>query len=192
MAEKNLHTFQNLENFVNRMNQRVLTVDDFESAFKQVITLVEQILERQKKFEVELHGGNSQFREMVQQEAKKALGDLKTQTNQLFVEGRLKDMSAEQKALFNSLKNNVSDLLDKKLKDMHMEMLMKAKPGPMGMEGKPGRPPVMSEIQTAMAPVIQEFKEEWRKTIQRALSARGSISGKSSVVGGKQLRMTSF
>src|SRR3990167_9630332 len=142
MAEKNLHTFQNLENFVNRMNQRVLTVDDFENAFKQVITLVEQILERQKKFEVELHGGNSQFRELVQQEAKKAVGDLKTQTNQLFVEGRLKDMSAEQKALFGSLKNNVSSLLDMKMGEMHGEIKKRAIQGIEGREGKVGRAPL--------------------------------------------------
>src|SRR3990167_3724903 len=126
MAEKNLHTFQNLENFVNRMNQRVITVDDFESAFKSVVDLVQQILEKQKKFEVELYGSNSQFKEIVQQEIQKALGDLKTQTNQLFVEGRLKDMSTEQKALFSSLKNNVSSLLDTKMSEMHGEIKKRA------------------------------------------------------------------
>src|SRR3990167_815762 len=133
---------QQMSRFFALMDSETVTKDDFENAFKQVLAVVEQILERQKKFEVELHGGNSQFRELVQQEAKKALGDLKTQTNQLFVEGRLKDMSAEQKALFGSLKNNVSSLLDMKMGEMHKEIASRAVPGPEGREGKMGRAPL--------------------------------------------------
>src|SRR3990167_10656801 len=161
-----------MSRFFALMDSETVTKDDFENAFKQVITLVEQILERQKKFEIELHGGNSQFRDMVHQEAKKALGDLKTQTNQLFVEGRLKDMSAEQKALFSSLKNNVSSLLDMKMGEMHGEIKKRAIQGIEGREGKVGRAPLTSEIQIAVAPMVEELKKE----IERLKETRSNRS----------------
>src|SRR3990167_1034835 len=138
-----------------------LSKDDFGNAFEKVLDVVQQILEKQKKFEAELHGSNSQFKEMVQQEVKKALGDLKAQTNQLFVEGRLKDMSTEQKELFASLKKNVANLFGEKMNEMHREIAKRAIPGPKGDVGIGiGKPPTDLEIQRATAPMFEELKKE--------------------------------
>jgi len=112
------------------------------------------------------------------------LNDIKKQVDELFVENKVAAIADNQKTLFNSLKTDISKLIDQKLKEVDFtiekKVTEKARPG---MKGEPGRPPTAEEIQMALSPSVESFRKEWEEKVQAAMMRRGVGVG-----GGRQMR----
>jgi|SRR3990167_7412167 len=163
----NPETLEKLTRFMNAIDGKVLSPEDFEKSFTAVMDVVERMLRKQIEVNEKLEQRVNELTRILTNKTDTSLSELKSQVNTLFVEGRLKDMSAEQKKLFASLKNNVSSLFGEKMNEMHKEVMgtLETKTSEthkemMKKQGPPGRPPTAQEIQIAATPMFEELKKE--------------------------------
>ena len=78
-----------------------MTKTDFEAAFKKVVDLVQAILKRHEQAIQSLEHEHKELYQHLRNEHASSLTELKTKTNQLFVEDRLGSMHSETKAGFS-------------------------------------------------------------------------------------------
>lgn len=176
-----------LSRFLEVIDSETLTKQDFEQAFNRVIDIVQQILQKQNEFEQRLSGGNQQFQTVTKSELNKALSDLKSQTNDLFVGQRISEMSTEQKKLFNSLKKEANDIFEKRMSEMHKEIERRAVKGERGVPGK-GLLPTREQIVAIVAPELDKFKEEVETKTKQDRSRGNAIMRKVPVI--KRINLT--
>src|SRR3990167_4828841 len=125
----------------------ILKKSDFEDSFKKVLDLLIKAQKQQGQAIENLERTYNALIDRIKKEHDVSLNDLKIKTNQLFVAEKLNEMSSSQKKLFGSLKDEIKVILDQKLNNLDKEVSIRAKPGPQGQQGFPGRPPTKEEIE---------------------------------------------
>jgi len=161
-----------IQKIIDAFEEESLTKTDFVENFEKVVDLV---LSNQQKLEDGVQRLEQLYDGLVKTIADKhdvSLSDLKKQTNELFVAGKLDEMSAGQRTVFNTLKEDFSSLVDKKLKHIDFEVARRAIKGDKGDTGIGGRSATEMEIQMAITPFIESLKKELNEIIRKSTGRR--------------------
>ena len=145
----------------------ILKKSDFETAFKQVLVLIEKILAKHEQAIADFKNRHMGSIADIQNTTNSSLSDLKKQTNQLFVEKRLGEMSAEQSEMFGNYQKEMTMMMDKMMTEAHGEIRKRAVKGDRGEPGLQGLPPTKEEIQVMLQPIIDEFKDEVKEIMRK-------------------------
>ena len=103
-VENNLQKLQKLLDFVEQYS---FTRKDFEDAFKQVLEILLKNQESLRQTLADLQARFNHLVESTKSDNKNSLQNLEKQVDKLFVEGKLEDMTKEQRKMFESLKSEV-------------------------------------------------------------------------------------
>ena len=137
MPKDKNETLERVENLINTVDEQV-TKPMFLKAFENVVNLImkvkEDVFRAIGRLE-ELHNISSS---KLEKDSTQTLTDLKKQTNELFVKGRLDEMDNNQQSSFSGLKAELNELIDAKLVEVD-DRISKVKDGEKGKRGEIGR-----------------------------------------------------
>lgn len=136
---------QNLEKFLNMMDQDVLTKEEFKKVFEKVINFVLQIQQKQADSIEELTQKHNNLISEIKAGYAVNLSDLKNQVNDLFVRDQLKKIDNETKVSFDKLQIFINSMIEKKIKDIDGRLAM-IRDGAPGKRGEQGSPDTAKEI----------------------------------------------
>lgn len=181
----------------------ILKKGDFEKYFKQVLQLVLDMQRRQQKAITDLEKTYAQLLAKMQSDSDYRHNELKGQTNQLFVGERLNEMSKHNEMSMSEMKKMMSEMIDKKLKEVDGRM-MKLDAGEKTMRGNLDGHAKLFGMQVEQklkevdkykidkAEVIEELKKEFQK-IKDVLAniPRGRAMGRAKVPMPRMVDLTS-
>ena len=127
---------QSMGDFFSSMDRETVTTKDFEEKMQRVLALIKTFIQKTEERAARAEAKADQALRAVAEQHNLSLSDIKKQTNELFVSGRLDEMDTGQRNRFNELQG----LLDTKLATL--------KPGAQG------RPPTREEILSVVHPLI--------------------------------------
>jgi len=165
----------------------VLTKGDFTRNFQRVLDLLVVMQEKQARAITQLQSEHQRLTGETKKTYDFHFQDLNKRVNELFVAEKVGAIDKHQKDMFGYLEQKIGKLINQKLRDVDVKVEQRAKPGPVGQQGIPGRPPTAKEIELALSPSVEAFRNSWEEKVQQAMARRGVGTG-----GGRQMRMTSF
>ena len=156
-----------------------MTKTDFEAAFKKVVDLVQAILKRHEQAIQSLEHEHKELYQHLRNEHASSLTELKTKTNQLFVEDRLGSMHSETKAGFSKLQSSLNEMFGSKVKELESRVAelkpIKGDRGDKGDKGDTG--PMPTEHLQLMKDMMAEVKRI-QNILENIPRGRGGSRGK--------------
>ena len=174
MPNPNDKNLEKLESILKIVDEGV-TKDEFIKSFEEVLKIVLRIEKRTSESIDKLEKTYQVLLSKLQQDHGSNLSELKGKVNNLFVEGRLKEMGEEHNTRFSEIKSNIDSLIKSKFKevDTKVSSLRHGKDGVPGARGDVGRIPSSEEVRIALKPFMDSFKKEWDEQIKNSMSRRG-------------------
>jgi hypothetical protein len=105
-----------LGRLLSAMDEDALTRNEFIEQFQKVIEIVKKTQDNQAQAIAKLQQTYNSLIDRIQKEHSTSLLDLKTGVNELFVGGKLKEMSAKQQELFTDLRKEIDIRIAQKMK----------------------------------------------------------------------------
>lgn len=162
----------------------ILKKQDFKDNFKRVLDVIIAMQKKQAEAIRDLQQTYAEMMNKMQETHGMNYSDLKKQVNTLFVEGKLSEMDAGQKAQFSTLKEEVLKAVSSKLKEADLKV-SSLKP----IKGDPGDKGDSGPMPTEHLELMKEVKEELRKT-KDVLSNRSQGMRKVPII--KRFNLTSL
>lgn len=126
-----------IERIVNAFNSEAITNEDFEGKMRRVLALIKDFIQKTNERAIRAEAKADEALRAISEQHNLSLGDLKKQTNQLFVGERLDEMSEGSRAQFEELQG----LLDTKLATLK--------------SGKDGDTPTSEQLLALISPLIK-------------------------------------
>lgn len=132
-----LEKLKDLDRILNAFNSKAITNDDFEEKMQRVLALIKRFIQNTEEKAIRAEAKADAALRAVSEQHNLSLGELKKQTNQLFVGERLDSMSEGTRAQFEGLQG----LLDTKLTTLK--------------SGKDGDTPNTEQLLALISPLIK-------------------------------------
>lgn len=166
---------QKMERLMSMMDNESLTREEFTKSFQQVLDLVKKLMERN---EVALQRIEETYQALLNKagtDNEGALSDLRKQVDGLFVGEKVSGMEQRVMDAISKIENRMASMHDG----------MDGMQGERGERGEAGKKPNAIEIQQAVFPLMEAYKEELKKELDEKIKKipRGTVGGRFGAIG---------
>lgn len=157
----------------------LLTRNDFEKAFKRVLRLVQQVLDKQDGHFQKVKLNYEKELVKISKDTDALISDFQTRADETLITRIDGVLDKQYKELETSLDTILRNYIDSELLDVEKSVAAKIPPP---LKGEPGRPPTENEIRAAIKPFVDELKNLIEEKLKRVKGAHFGTIG--SVMGG--------
>ena len=176
MAEVSKSQLEALQRFSEMFTEGAMTRKDAKQFMEMIVKLLSTLSQQLNSVALKIADNSDSTNRNMDSKFSTSLSDIKNQLNSLFVEDKIKGMDKNMRAMFSMMKTEIGSIVDKKLKEVDVEVRKRAIPGRPGPKGDPGA--VSLEIaREALKEPIAEFTKNWDSKVQSLIDSKRMAGG---------------